>query len=79
MAGLVAAQAGLFALHYLAPSSGDTMIRRFFLWQVVNLFEVPPDRQFGIVLVVLVIAWLIAPRRAGVCLVIALCRSSRSS
>ena len=42
VAGLLAAQAGIFALHYLAPSSGDTMIRRFFLWQVLNLFEVPP-------------------------------------
>jgi hypothetical protein len=72
-AGLFAAQAGLFVLHYLAPSSGDTMIRRFFLWQVVNLFERPPDRQFGLVLVVLVIAWLVAPRRAAVSLVMALC------
>jgi hypothetical protein len=72
VAGLVAAQAGIFALHYLAPSSGDTMIRRFFLWQVLNLFEVPPDRQFGLALVVLVVAWLVAPRRAGFSLVIAL-------
>ncbi len=42
LAGLVVAQAGIFALHFLAPQSGDTMIRRFFLWQVLNLFERPP-------------------------------------
>ena len=71
--GLLFAQAALFALHYLAPSSGQTMIRRFFLWQVVNLFEVPPDRQFGIAVVVMVLGWLLAPRRAAVLSVIALC------
>ncbi len=54
-AGLVAGQAVLFALHYFAPSSGDTMVRRFFLWQVLNLFERPGDRQFVIPLVVMVI------------------------
>ena len=73
MAGLLAAQAGIFALHYLAPSSGETMIKRFFLWQVINLLAVPPDRQFGIPLVVLVIAWLIAPQRARLNAVVALC------
>jgi hypothetical protein len=73
IAGLLAAQAGLFAFHYLAPTDGGTMIKRFFLWQVANLFERPPDRQFGIVLVVLVIAWLIAPRRALRHTVYALC------
>ena len=40
-AGLLAAQAAIFALHYFAPSSGETMVRRFFLWQVLNLFERP--------------------------------------
>ncbi len=54
----------LFALHCVAPSSGETMVRRFFLWQVLNLFEVPGDRQFGIPLVVMVIGWLVAPKRA---------------
>lgn len=62
--GLVAGQAILFALHAMAPSSGDTMVRRFFLWQVLNLFEVPGDRQFMIPVVVMVMAWLIAPARA---------------
>jgi hypothetical protein len=71
-AGLAVAQAGIFVLHYLAPSSGETMIRRFFVWQVLNLFEVPPDRQYGMVLVVMVIAWLLAPRRAWLTSVIAL-------
>ncbi|MDO8680730.1 MAG: glycosyltransferase family 39 protein [Acidobacteriota bacterium] len=70
--GLAGAQAWLFALHYLAPSSGATMIRRFFLWQVVNLFETPADRQYGIVLAVMVIGWLLAPRRAWTISVIAL-------
>ena len=64
-AGLALAQVGIFALHYLAPFSGETMIRRFFLWQIVNLFEVPPPRQFGVALVAMVLAWLVAPRRAG--------------
>ena len=41
----------LFALHAMDPPSGDTMVRRFFLWQVVNLFERPGDRQFGIAFV----------------------------
>ena len=70
--GLAAAQALLFALHYLAPSSGETMIRRFFLWQVLNLFETPADRQYGIILAAMVIGWLLAPRRAWLISVIAL-------
>ena len=41
--GLVAGQLALFAVHALAPpSNGDVMVRRFFLWQVLNLFERPP-------------------------------------
>jgi hypothetical protein len=62
-AGLLIGQLILFALHALEPSSGDTMVRRFFLWQVLNLFERPGDRQFMIPIVVMVMAWLIAPRR----------------
>ena len=64
LAGLAAGQALLFALHALEPASGDTMVRRFFLWQVLNLFEVPGDRQFAIPLVVLVIGLIVAPKRA---------------
>jgi hypothetical protein len=42
-AGLVAGQAAILALHALAPpSNGDVMVRRFFVWQVLNLFERPP-------------------------------------
>ncbi len=40
------------------------MVRRFFLWQVLNLFERPGDRQFGIAFVVMVIGVLLAPKRA---------------
>ena len=40
------------------------MVRRFFLWQVFNLFERPGDRQFMIPIVVMVIAWIVAPKRA---------------
>ena len=64
IAGLLGGQLVLFALHAIDPPSGDTMLRRFFLWQVVNLFERPPDRQFSIVLVVALIAIVIAPKRA---------------
>jgi hypothetical protein len=39
--GLGLAQACIFALHYLVPQSGDAMIRRFFLWQVLNLLGSP--------------------------------------
>lgn len=43
VAGLLAAQAAIFAVHAAAPpSNGDVMVRRFFLWQVLNLFERPP-------------------------------------
>ncbi|MBY0492753.1 MAG: glycosyltransferase family 39 protein [Cyanobacteria bacterium] len=72
VAGLVIGQSILFALHAMEPSSGETMVRRFFLWQVLNLFERPGDRQFGIPLVVMVIAWLVAPTRARTIAVIAL-------
>lgn len=72
VAGLVAGQLILFAVHYAAPASGDTMVRRFFLWQVVNLFERPAARQFAIPMVAMVIAWIIAPRRMWWSTVIAL-------
>ncbi|MEZ5291418.1 MAG: glycosyltransferase family 39 protein [Vicinamibacterales bacterium] len=43
LAGLAVGQAAIFAVHALAPpSNGDVMVRRFFLWQVLNLFERPP-------------------------------------
>jgi hypothetical protein len=71
-AGLVAGQLVLFALHALEPSSGETMVRRFFLWQVLNLFEVPGDRQFAIPLVVMVIAWVAAPKDAWLATVLGL-------
>jgi len=70
--GLLAAQATLFALHALEPSRGETMLRRFFLWQVLNLFEVPASRQYGVVLAAMVVAWLIVPARAALAAVIAL-------
>ncbi len=70
------ARPSLFALHYFAPSSGETMVRRFFLWQVLNLFERPGDRQFMIPLVVMVIAWIVAPARARLVSVIALSLSA---
>ncbi|MGD9901880.1 MAG: hypothetical protein AB7U83_00315 [Vicinamibacterales bacterium] len=42
-AGLAAGQAAILAVHALAPpSNGDVMVRRFFVWQVLNLFERPP-------------------------------------
>jgi hypothetical protein len=63
-AGLAAGQVVLFALHALEPSSGETMVRRFFLWQVLNLFERPGDRQFGIPIAVMAAAVAIAPKRA---------------
>lgn len=70
--GLVAAQALLFVLHYLAPSGGETMVRRFFLWQVLNLLEVPGPRQYGVVLTAMVAGWLLAPKRAGLITVLGL-------
>jgi 4-amino-4-deoxy-L-arabinose transferase-like glycosyltransferase len=63
-AGLVIGQLVLFGFHYAAPASGETMVRRFFLWQVLNLFERPGDRQFMIPMVVLIVGCLIAPKRA---------------
>jgi hypothetical protein len=75
-AGLALAQLSIFALHYAAPASGDTMIRRFFLWQVLNLFATPPDRQFAIPLVVMVMGWLVAPRQARFITMVALCVSA---
>ena len=73
VAGLVTAQAAIFVFHYLAPSSGETMIKRFFLWQVLNLLKAPPGYQFGIVLVAAMVGWLIAPRRSRLIVVVALC------
>jgi hypothetical protein len=70
--GLVAAQGMLFLLHALEPARGETMVRRFFLWQVLNLFEVPAARQYGVLLAAMVVAWLIVPARAGLAAVIAL-------
>ena len=74
--GLVMGQAILFAFHYFAPTSGETMVRRFFLWQVLNLFERPGDRQFMIPLVVMALAWIVAPVRARLVSVIALSLSA---
>jgi len=68
----VIGQTILFALHAAVPSSGETMVRRFFLWQVINLFEVPGDRQFMIPLVVMVMAWIAAPKRAWLMSVVSL-------
>ncbi|MEJ7666421.1 MAG: glycosyltransferase family 39 protein [Hymenobacter sp.] len=76
VAGLVIGQVVLLALHYFAPSSGETMVRRFFLWQVLNLFERPGDRQFAIPIVVIAIAWIIAPARARLVSVLALSLSA---
>lgn len=64
--GLIMGQAVLFGFHYFAPSSGETMVRRFFLWQVLNLFEPPGERQFLIPIVVMVIAWIVAPSRTRI-------------
>jgi hypothetical protein len=69
LAGLAAAQLGLFGLHYLAPESGATMIRRFFLWQVLNLLERPPAAAPLGVLIVVGLVWLLVrgrlPRAEG--------------
>ena len=61
--GLLSAQAVLFLLHAIDPPSGETMVRQFFLWQVVNLFERPGDRQFGIAFVVMALGVLLMPKR----------------
>ena len=73
VAGLMLGQLFLFAMHALEPSSGETMVRRFFLWQVINLFERPGDRQFGIALVVALVGVVVAPRRAWWWIVSGLC------
>jgi hypothetical protein len=67
--GLLAGQLILLLLHAVDPPSGDTMVRRFFLWQVLNLFERPGERQFGIPLVVMLIGVLLMPRRKGLWIV----------
>jgi hypothetical protein len=56
----------LFALHRLVPGpgSGGAMVERFFLWQVVNLFERPHGAPLGVVLAALVTAWLVWPGAA---------------
>jgi hypothetical protein len=76
VAGLLLGQLVIFAMHALDPPSGDTMVRRFFLWQVINLFERPGDRQFGIALVVMVLGVLLMPRRKGLWIVSALCAAT---
>jgi hypothetical protein len=65
IAGLLLGQLVLFGMHAIDPPSGDTMVRRFFWWQVLNLFERPGDRQFGIAFVVMAIGVLLMPRRKG--------------
>lgn len=70
--GLVLGQGVLFAFHYAAPTSGETMVRRFFLWQVLNLFERPAGQQFAIPLVLMLVAWLLAPARAWFITVVSL-------
>jgi hypothetical protein len=71
--GLVTAQILILCLHALAPpSGGQTMVQRFFIWQVINLFEVPRGGQFGIPMVALLLGWLIAPRRARLILAVTL-------
>ena len=72
VSGLVIGQLVLFGFHYAAPTSGDTMVRRFFLWQVLNLFERPGERQFVMPLVVMVIGLIAAPKRAWMISVVAL-------
>lgn len=65
--GLAAAQAVLVALHYVEPvneSGGGAMIQRFFLWQVLNLFERPQGAPLGVVLSMLLVSWLVAPTAA---------------
>jgi hypothetical protein len=71
--GLIAAQSVLAALHVAIPAGegGGIMLRRFFLWQVLNLFERPHGAPLGLVLAALVVAWLLVPRRAGISLAIA--------
>jgi hypothetical protein len=49
------------------------MIRRFFLWQVLNLFERPAGAPLGIVLAMILVAWLLVPGRALLSLAAGLC------
>lgn len=76
--GLTAAQAGLFALHLLAPDGGTTMIRRFFPWQVLNLFERPPNAvPLGVVAVTAIAALVVRgrfglPASSAICWLLAL-------
>lgn len=70
--GLVLGQLVLFGFHYAAPTSGETMVRRFFLWQVLNLFERPPGQQFAIPIVLMVIGWLLMPARRWIVTVVSL-------
>lgn len=65
LAGLGAAQVLLVSLHFLMPPSGGggTMIRRFFLWQVLNLFERPSGAPVGVVCAAVVVGLLLAPRQ----------------
>jgi hypothetical protein len=74
LAGLGTAQALLMGLHFLMPPSGGggTMIARFFLWQVLNLFERPHGTPLGVILSALVVSWLLAPTKAVRSLVVAL-------
>ncbi len=65
VAGLLLGQLLLFGMHAIDPPSGDTMVRRFFIWQVLNLFERPGERQFGIALVVMAAGVLLMPNRKG--------------
>lgn len=63
--GLLAAQALLTVLHFLTPGTGGSvMIQRFFLWQVLNLFERPAGAPIGAIVAAVIVAWLIAPARA---------------
>ena len=61
--GLVSAQVLLLLLHAVDPPSGETMVRRFLFWQVINLFERPGDWQFAIAFVVMALGVLLMPKR----------------
>jgi hypothetical protein len=66
LVGLGAAQALVMAIHFLMPPSdgGGTMIRRFFVWQVLNLFERPAGAPLGFTCAAVVAGVLVAPRAA---------------
>ena len=75
--GLIAAQSVLTGLHFLAPGTGGSvMVQRFFLWQVLNLFERPSGAPLGVVLAGVAVAWLIVPARAAFTLVAGLCAAA---